>query len=257
LAAAAGGRRRHPGAATRGSDGHPWRGYSLYAPPDKPYHHSDDELFWGAAEEVAVPLSLPICCGSTPAMGLPAHWGGPDTGIVGDTMAHGGIVATIGQRICGGVAARHPTRTYVRAECETGWLGHGLQRLHPATYRARGEASPDLTMAPRASFQRQFSATFDDDTIGVLTRHVIGVDNLIWGNDSPHHDSIWPHSPGSHRAHLRGCPRGGQSHDDVWQRHEAVRADAARGGRGVASPLHVCGPAGAILPFSVVAASTA
>jgi hypothetical protein len=22
----------------------------------------------------------------------------------------------------------------------------------------------------------------------------IGVDNLIWGNDYPHHDSIWPHS---------------------------------------------------------------
>ena len=30
--------------------------------------------------------------------------------------------------------------------------------------------------------------------LGVLTRHFIGVDNLIWGNDYPHHDSIWPHS---------------------------------------------------------------
>ena len=30
--------------------------------------------------------------------------------------------------------------------------------------------------------------------MGVITRHAIGVDNLIWGNDYPHHDSIWPHS---------------------------------------------------------------
>ncbi len=26
------------------------------------------------------------------------------------------------------------------------------------------------------------------------TRDLIGVDNLIWGNDYPHHDSIWPNS---------------------------------------------------------------
>jgi len=135
-----------------------------------------------------------IFCGSTPDMGLPAHWGGPGPGIVGYTMAHGGIVATIGQRICGGVAARHPQLTFVCAEFETGWLGHVLQRLTHATYRAHGEASPDLTTEPSASFQRQFYATFEDDAIGVLTRHFIGVDNLIWGNDSPHHDSIWPHS---------------------------------------------------------------
>ena len=109
-------------------------------------------------------------------------------------MAHGGIVATIGQLICGGVAARHPKLKFVCAEFETGWLGHVLQRLNHATYRARGEVSPDLIMEPSAYFQRQFYATFEDDAIGVLTRHFIGVDNLIWGNDYPHHDSIWPHS---------------------------------------------------------------
>jgi predicted TIM-barrel fold metal-dependent hydrolase len=49
-------------------------------------------------------------------------------------------------------------------------------------------------MEPGAYFRRQFYATFEDDAIGVLTRHFIGVDNLIWGNDYPHHDSIWPHS---------------------------------------------------------------
>ena len=27
-----------------------------------------------------------------------------------------------------------------------------------------------------------------------ITRHEIGVRNLRWGNDWPHHDSIWPKS---------------------------------------------------------------
>ena len=43
-------------------------------------------------------ISMHIVCGSTPDMGLPAPGGGPGPGIVGDTMAHGGIVATIEQR---------------------------------------------------------------------------------------------------------------------------------------------------------------
>jgi predicted TIM-barrel fold metal-dependent hydrolase len=127
-------------------------------------------------------------------MGLPAHWGAPGNSIIGYTMAHGGMVATMAQLICGGVAARYPKLRFVCGEFETGWLGHVLQRLDHATYRVRDQASPDLKMEPSAYFHRQFSATFEDDVAGVLTRHLIGVDNLIWGNDYPHHDSIWPHS---------------------------------------------------------------
>jgi predicted TIM-barrel fold metal-dependent hydrolase len=164
------------------------------APPDKPYSHPDYEPFWQAAEQSGLPLSMHIFCGSTMDMGLPAHWGSPTGSIVGYTMSHGAIVATIAQLICSGVAERHPRLKFVCCEFETGWLAHVLQRLDHATYRAREEASPDLTMKPSAYFRRQFYATFEDDQLGVQTRHEIGVDNLIWGNDYPHHDSIWPRS---------------------------------------------------------------
>jgi predicted TIM-barrel fold metal-dependent hydrolase len=164
------------------------------APPDKPYNHPDFEPFWAAAAEVRLPISMHIFCGSTPDMGLPAHWGSPGNSIIGYTMTHGGMVATMAQLICGGVAARYPALRFVCGEFETGWLAHVLQRLDHATYRVREQASPDLKMEPSAYFRRQFYATFEDDVAGVLTRHLIGVDNLIWGNDYPHHDSIWPHS---------------------------------------------------------------
>jgi predicted TIM-barrel fold metal-dependent hydrolase len=176
------------------------------APPDKPYSHPDYEPFWQAAEESGFPLSMHIFCGSTLDMGLPAHWGSPTSGIVGYTMAHGAIVATIAQLICSGVAERHPRLTFVCCEFETGWLAHVLQRLDHATYRAREEASPDLTMPPSAYFRRQFHATFEDDQLGVMTRHAIGVDNLIWGNDYPHHDSIWPHSQEVLERIFQGVP---------------------------------------------------
>ena len=164
------------------------------APIDKPYSHPDFEPFWDAAEEAGLPISMHIFCGSTWDMGLPAHWGTPTQGIMGYTLAHSAVAVSMGQLICGGVAEHHPNLKFVCCEFETGWLAHFLQRLDHATYRAREEASPDLTMQPSEYFRRQFYATFEDDEAGVLTRHLIGVDNLIWGNDYPHHDSIWPNS---------------------------------------------------------------
>lgn len=176
------------------------------APPDKPYSHPDYEPFWAAAEEAGMPLAMHIFCGSTSDMGLPAHWGGPGTSVVGYTMAHGAIVASMAQLICSGVAARHPKLRFVCAEFETGWLAHVLRRLDHAAYRVREQVSRDLTMEPSAYFRRQFYATFEDDDMGVITRHQIGVDNLIWGNDYPHHDSIWPRSQDVLARIFQGVP---------------------------------------------------
>ena len=49
-------------------------------------------------------------------------------------------------------------------------------------------------MLPSEYFRRNFMVTFEDDAIGVQTRDGIGVENLLWGNDYPHHDAIWPNS---------------------------------------------------------------
>jgi predicted TIM-barrel fold metal-dependent hydrolase len=49
-------------------------------------------------------------------------------------------------------------------------------------------------MKPSEYFRRNVTITFEDDLDGILTRDGIGVDSLAWGNDYPHHDSIWPHS---------------------------------------------------------------
>ncbi len=73
---------------------------------------------------------------------------------------------------------------FVIAEYEIGWIAHALERLdHAVDY---------LTMKSREYFRRNFVATFEGDKFGVATRSGIGVENLMWGNDYPHHDSIWP-----------------------------------------------------------------
>ena len=41
---------------------------------------------------------------------------------------------------------------------------------------------------------RNFYATFEDDPLGIRTRDFIGTKTLMWGNDYPHGDSVFPHS---------------------------------------------------------------
>ena len=36
--------------------------------------------------------------------------------------------------------------------------------------------------------------TFEDDRQGLATRYDIGINNLMWGSDFPHHDSTFPKS---------------------------------------------------------------
>jgi len=35
---------------------------------------------------------------------------------------------------------------------------------------------------------------FQQDTLGITHRDVIGVDNILWGSDYPHEESTWPRS---------------------------------------------------------------
>jgi len=54
---------------------------------------------------------------------------------------------------------------------------------------------PVIPELPSAYFKRNCFATFQEDHVGLAAAEQTGVvDNLMWANDYPHHDSIWPHS---------------------------------------------------------------
>ena len=159
-------------------------------PADRPYSDRAYDPFWAAAQEAGIPLCLHLATTATPGMGLPESWGR----IHGYALALAAGALTIGTLICSGVCHRFPDLRFVPTEWETGWVAHYLERLDHAVYRERALAAPELDMAPSEYFRRQFYMTFEDDEIGLLTADYIGVDNLMWGSDYPHHDSIWPHS---------------------------------------------------------------
>jgi predicted TIM-barrel fold metal-dependent hydrolase len=160
------------------------------APEERPYSDPAYDRFWAAAQEAGTPVTMHIFTSAAPGMGLPPSWGP----IHSYALALAAGALTVGTLICSGVAHRYPELKFVATEWETGWVAHWLDRLDHATYRSRSAAAPELDMAPSDYFRRQFYVTFEDDEIGIMTAEQIGVDNMLWGSDFPHHDSIWPNS---------------------------------------------------------------
>jgi predicted TIM-barrel fold metal-dependent hydrolase len=158
-------------------------------PADRPYSDRSYDRFWAKAVELKMPLQMHIFTTATTNHGLP-NWGP----ITNYALAHAGLAAVISDIICGGVCARFPELRFVPTEWETGWVGHFLQRLDWALMREPSTAAPEVTEMPSEYFHRNFLMTFEDDRIGILTREQIGVRNLMWGSDYPHHDSIFPRS---------------------------------------------------------------
>jgi len=172
------------------------RGFMIpaHVPPERPYCHPDYDAFWAAAQALELPLTMHIFVGTSWDAGMPAHWGTPAGTIKGYTLAFTSVVNSMIDLICGGVLERFPRLKFVISEFETGWVAHVVERLDHATYRTPKYAVDYLTLRPSEYFHRNFLVTFEDDSIGVRTRHQIGLRNLVWGNDYPHHDSTWPNS---------------------------------------------------------------
>jgi predicted TIM-barrel fold metal-dependent hydrolase len=49
-------------------------------------------------------------------------------------------------------------------------------------------------MLPSDYWRRNMFVEFMEDDLGVQLRDIIGVDNMLWGNDFPHAESTWPQS---------------------------------------------------------------
>lgn len=172
------------------------RGFSIpsHAPIEKPYSDPMYDPLWAEIQDMGLPITMHIFTGTSFDCGLPPHWGVPGGTIKGYTLAHTTVANSAMDLICGGVLERFPRLKFVLAEFETGWVAHFKQRLDHAIYRTPSFAVDYLTMSPSDYFDRNIWVTFEDDEAGILTRHLIGVDNMVWGNDYPHHDAIWPNS---------------------------------------------------------------
>lgn len=94
--------------------------------------------------------------------------------------------------ILDGVFDHFPTLTFVGAEVNCGWLPYWLEQFDHSFRRHGKELGHDLELLPSEYFRRNSLITFIVDQVGVDSRHLIGVDNMMWCSDFPHSVSNWP-----------------------------------------------------------------
>src|SRR5712692_8584932 len=98
------------------------------------------------------------------------------------------------QLCASGVLERFPKLRFGTVEAGIGWLAWTLWVMDEGYKKHHFWVAPKLPMLPSDYFRRQGFATFQDDPIGLQTRQWVGIENLLWGDDYPHHEGTWPRS---------------------------------------------------------------
>jgi len=156
---------------------------------DRPYNLPEWDKLWAALQDLGLIASIHLC-GREP-YGI-AH--GPGAGGINVGVVKFGMYDTLMRIIWGGAPERFPKLKWSLVEGGIGWIASVLQFMDHWWEDHHGWMEPKLPQTPSFYFRRQFCATFEDDRAGVLTREMIGVDNLMWGSDYPHTEGVWPFS---------------------------------------------------------------
>ena len=168
---------------------------TLYPPGERTYDSPEYEPLWAAAQDLEMPLSLHIGTNRLgPGQDFPEideqnpasicnvdHW-------VRMSLAH---------MIYGGVFERYPKLQVGSVEMELSWVPHFLDRMdYVYTQRPLELIKRRFKneMLPSDYFHSNVFLGFQEDGLGIQWRHIIGVDNLLWGSDYPHAESTFPRS---------------------------------------------------------------
>jgi predicted TIM-barrel fold metal-dependent hydrolase len=184
--------------------------------PSRPYTDPAWEPLWEAAESLGVPLATHV---STPRAMYPwtvktayAPGQGATTGFVQVSL---GMAETVAWFACGDILERHPKLKVVMTECSAGWLAwamhffdhHYFGRFGNEFLTEQGHQPMKATeMPPSFYIKRQVACTFMDDPVAIHNREFTGLDCLMWGNDYPHQEGVFPDSQEWVEKQFAGVP---------------------------------------------------
>jgi len=170
-----------------------------------------DDPFWAAAADEGMPVCIHInlvgrearqrARAAAAQAGTRQLYGDRDAASKANAKAVGGLAGVfamvpgvIAQLIFTGVFERFPELHVAMIETGVGWLPHFLEQMDDRYWRNRSWGNIPLSQPPSFYWHRNMSATFIVDRWGILTRHGVGVDNMMWSTDYPHHGNDWPYS---------------------------------------------------------------
>jgi uncharacterized protein len=189
-----------------------YRGVIISAfPSGNPELSEEDDPFWEAAEEDQMPVHIHSGlrqAGARTAASFQqaAANFGRAIGLAEMGGAVGDASGFMSKFIYSGIYDRFPDLTCVAVECGAGWIPHFLEHMDDHYWRNRTWTKTTLKLLPSDYFRRNWKVTFIREPFAVATRHWIGVDNLMWSTDYPHHRHDWPYSRRIVEESMGGVP---------------------------------------------------
>ncbi len=104
------------------------------------------------------------------------------------------------------VPQRYPKLQFVIAEGGIGWVAPVIRLMDHWWEDHHHYMEPKLSEPPSFYCHRQFWFTFEDDRAGLLTRELLNVERLMWGNDYPHTEGTFPGSRQRVEKDFAGVP---------------------------------------------------
>ena len=164
---------------------------------DRPYNDLIYERLWWTAAELEIPLLLHVFTTrpGVPGCEITADESEASPAAI-STLDHW-VQYSLAAMIFAGVFDRHPKLKVGSVEHELSWVPHLWHRMD-FTYSERIEMAGGYRskrgLPPSETWRENIFVEFMEDPVGVQMHEVLGVDNMMWGNDYPHAESTWPMS---------------------------------------------------------------
>jgi uncharacterized protein len=150
----------------------------------------DDDPFWAAAADLDMPVSIHLLL----AVSQQKFVGSKEAAVAIGATAFSLTMALITETIFQGIFDRCPKLRMAAVETGVGWIPHFLEMTDDRYWRNRIWAGTKLAKVPSQYFRDHWLATFIVDRNGISVRHQVGVENMSWSTDFPHHGNDWPYS---------------------------------------------------------------
>jgi len=149
------------------------------------------EPLWQACDETGVTIHMHIGSGSKmPQTSIDAPSG------VGVAITSVNAFMALSDWLLSGVLARYPNIKIAFSESQVGWMPYVFERCDRVFQQSSGwcEINPSVTELPSSYVPGRVYGCFFDDMVGIATRDLIGVTQLLFETDYPHQDSTWPNT---------------------------------------------------------------
>jgi len=168
----------------------------------------DDDPFWAAACDEGIPVSIHINIISRAQRAAQRRSSAARGNALYDMSSEATRAKAIGgmshvfamtagamtSMLFTGVFERFPDLRIAWIETGVGWIPHLIESIDDRYWRNRVWGDLPISEPPSTYWYRNCVASYIMDRSGVALRHAVGVENMMWSSDYPHHGNDWPYS---------------------------------------------------------------